>query len=132
MNITKKLVTAGLAAVVFAGTAAAAWAAPASATVNVNVRSGPGTGYRVVDTLRRGELVDVVGCQGNWCRVVKPGPDGWVSASYLSSGGYYRRDDDYRPRQRRPRVHFNDYYDDSPSARFCVGGNNASFCVNGY
>ncbi len=56
-------------------------------TSNVNVRSGPGTGYAVVDTVRRGQQVDVQQCQGSWCYVSKPGPDGWVSASYLSAGG---------------------------------------------
>jgi hypothetical protein len=64
---------------------------------------------------------------------VKAGPDGWVSASYLTTGGYYDDDDyyddDYRPRYRRPRVHFDDYYD-YPSTRFCVGGSNASFCIS--
>lgn len=65
----------------------AAQAAPGTATSNVNVRSGPGTGYAVVDTLRRGQQVDVQRCQGSWCYVVKPGADGWVSASYLSANG---------------------------------------------
>ena len=43
-------------------------------------------------SLSRGERVDVQGCRGSWCRVSKPGPDGWVSANYLDAGGYY--DDD--------------------------------------
>jgi uncharacterized protein YraI len=137
MNLRKTAITLGLAVLTLGATAASAYAAAAFATGSVNVRSGPGTGYRVVDQLNRGEQVDVRGCQGNWCRVVKAGPDGWVSASYLSSGGYDDDDyydddyydDDYRPRYRRPRVHFNDYYG-YPSTRFCVGGNNASFCIS--
>lgn len=138
MNLRKTAITLGLAVLTIGATAASAYAATAYATGSVNVRSGPGTGYRVVDQLHRGEQVDVRGCQGSWCRVVKAGPDGWVSANYLTTGRYYDDDDyyddDYRPRHRRPRVHFNDYYDydDYPNASFCVGGNNASFCLNGY
>lgn len=140
MTIKKTAITIGLAVMAFGATAASAYAATAYATGSVNVRSGPGTGYRVVDQLRRGERVDVVGCRGSWCRVVKSGPDGWVSANYLSSGDRYDDDDYYdddyvvvHPRYRnRARVHFPPYYRDYPDASFCVGGDNASFCVNGY
>jgi len=65
----------------------AAYAAPGTITTNVNVRSGPGTNYAVVDVAQRGEQVDVQQCRGSWCYITKPGPDGWVSASYLSAGG---------------------------------------------
>ncbi|MBB4053448.1 uncharacterized protein YraI [Devosia subaequoris] len=61
----------------------------ARATVALNVRSGPGTGYRAVDVLDRGERVQVERCQSGWCRINHNGPDGWVSARYLAnvSGG---------------------------------------------
>jgi hypothetical protein len=65
----------------------AANAAPGQITTNVNVRSGPGTNYAVVDTARRGERVDVQQCKGSWCYIEKSGPDGWVSANYLSTSG---------------------------------------------
>ena len=65
----------------------AAQAAPGTVTTNVNVRSGPGTNYAVVDVVRAGTRVDVQRCQGSWCYVSKSGPDGWVSASYLTAGG---------------------------------------------
>lgn len=84
LNIATGVAVAATAAVVFLP---AANAAPGTVTGNVNVRSGPGTNYAVVDTLTRGSTVDVQRCQGSWCYVVKPGPDGWVSASYLSAGG---------------------------------------------
>lgn len=87
MAFMNKLVASGLATLAVLATTAAASAAPAYATNNVNVRSGPGTGYAAIDTLRRGERVDVQQCRGSWCYVVKPGPDGWVSSSYLASGG---------------------------------------------
>ena len=86
MALSKKLMAAGLAALAVLATTAAASAAPAHATNNVNVRSGPGTGYAVVDSLRRGERVDVQYCRGSWCFVEKRGPDGWVSANYLDRG----------------------------------------------
>ena len=58
------------------------------ATASVNVRSGPGTQYRVVDTLYPGENVNIETCRSNgWCLVEHTGPDGWVSARYLSNDG---------------------------------------------
>jgi uncharacterized protein YraI len=57
----------------------------AEATSSVNVRSGPGTQYSVLDTLRPGEQVEIDRCASNgWCFVIKSGPDGWVSANYLT------------------------------------------------
>jgi uncharacterized protein YraI len=87
MALSKKLMAGGLAALALLATTATAFAAPAVATGNVNVRSGPGTHYARVDTLARGERVDVQYCRGSWCYVEKRGPDGWVSANYLSRGG---------------------------------------------
>lgn len=69
--------------------AAMTFAAPAQAeyaTTSVNVRSGPGTSYSVVDVLRSGQQVDVTRQSGGWCYVVKSGPDGWVSCRYLAGG----------------------------------------------
>ncbi|MEQ1768633.1 MAG: SH3 domain-containing protein [Devosia sp.] len=67
------------------GLATAAQALDAEATTSVNVRSGPGTGYAVVDTLYAGESVDVEDCRSSgWCHVSHSGPDGWVSSHYLS------------------------------------------------
>jgi hypothetical protein len=70
----------------------------AQATVSLNVRSGPGTSFGVVDTLFAGENVDVQECRSNgWCRISYAGPNGWVSARYLTdvdqrSGGRVDRD----------------------------------------
>ena len=85
MNIKKLAFVAALAtAAVLPGIALAA-----TAISTVNVRSGPGTGYSVVDTLRAGEQVDVDRCTSGWCYVEKSGPDGWVSARYLSDDDGY-------------------------------------------
>lgn len=60
-------------------------ASAATATSAVNVRSAPVNGA-VVDVLSAGEEVEIDRCQSNgWCYVTKPGPDGWVSARYLSN-----------------------------------------------
>jgi len=63
--------------------ATAAFAAPAVATSNVNLRSGPGTNYAVVGALRTGQNVDVVECQDSWCFIDVGGRSGWASSAYL-------------------------------------------------
>ena len=84
LNVATGVAVAATAVVVFLP---AAYAAPGTVTSNINVRSGPGTNYAVVDTVRRGTQVDVQQCQGSWCYIAKPGPDGWISSTYLSAGG---------------------------------------------
>jgi len=65
-------------------------AAAATVTNDLNLRSGPGTGYRVIGTMPAGAYVDVIGCDGSWCRVNWQGSVGYASASYLGGGrGYY-------------------------------------------
>jgi hypothetical protein len=153
MALNKKLLASGLATLAILVTTAAASAAPAVATGNVNVRSGPGTGYRVVDTLRRGESVDIQYCRGSWCFVEKRGPDGWVSANYLGQGrpGWGNDwDDDWdngwdRPRPPRP-PHWDPYpprpphwnprpprpqpiYPGRPGSNVCFNGPNGYFCI---
>ncbi len=90
----KILAASALAAITGLGFAGAAFAD--QATASVNVRSGPGTEYRVVDTLYAGEEVNIETCRSNgWCLIEHSGPDGWVSARYLSNeGGDYGNDDD--------------------------------------
>ncbi len=61
-------------------------AAPASATTHLNVRSGPGAGFSVIDTLDPGEVVDMTECQASgWCYITHAGPSGWVSSTYLTA-----------------------------------------------
>lgn len=66
-----------------------ALAFPAQATNALNVRSGPSTGYSVVDVLYQGETVNVSSCNAGWCAITHQGPDGYVSGRYLTntSGG---------------------------------------------
>ncbi len=60
----------------------AASAAPTTITADVNLRNGPDG--RVIGSVRAGERVDVVECSGSWCRIIRNGPDGWVSRQYLA------------------------------------------------
>jgi uncharacterized protein YraI len=103
MQLPHLLKSAGLGAVIVGLTAGAAMAAVASASVNV--RTGPGTSYGIVDVLRPGESVDITDRDGGWCRVDKAGPNGWVSCNYLVSSRDY--DDDY--------------YDDGPDVHVQLG-----------
>lgn len=65
----------------------------AEAISGANVRSGPGTSYRVVATLSAGESVTVTECAANgWCLIDHSGPGGWVSARLLADNG---NEDDY-------------------------------------
>lgn len=54
----------------------------------LNVRSGPGTNYRIIGTARRGETYAVQQTSNGWVNITWNGQAGWVSASYvrLSSG----------------------------------------------
>lgn len=62
---------------------ASALAAQAYVTGNVNVRSGPGTGYARLATLPAGARVNIRTCRGNWCNISRARLRGWVSANYL-------------------------------------------------
>ncbi|SHF66174.1 SH3 domain-containing protein [Devosia limi] len=87
MRLFRLVVAAGLT--ILAG-ATAAFAAPATATSNVNLRSGPGTNYAVVGTLRTGQNVEVIECQDSWCFIEDGNRSGWASSAYLqrfNSGG---------------------------------------------
>ena len=79
---TLKLSLASVLTLTMAGNALAL---DAMATTELNVRTGGGTNYSIVDKLYAGEIVNVVECQTNgWCYVDNDGPDGWVSKNYLT------------------------------------------------
>ena len=53
---------------------------------NLNVRSGPGTGYAKTGTVSRGETVIVLSTSGSWSRILYDGTKtGYVSSQYLSN-----------------------------------------------
>lgn len=76
----------------------------ATQSKSLNVRSGPGTNYKIVTSLKKGSKVTVIATSGSWSKI---GTDRWVSTAYLSAspvtnttnskinyttkvGGYYR------------------------------------------
>jgi uncharacterized protein YraI len=63
----------------------AAVAAPGVASGNVNMRTGPGTGYSIITTIPVGAPIEVFEC-GSWCKVGYAGTQGFVSANYVGSG----------------------------------------------
>lgn len=85
MSLSKFIKTTSMALVGVTVFTSAAMAFPATSKTALNVRSGPGTNYRVVDALYSGERVNVERCTSSrsWCYVTHSGPDGWVSAKYL-------------------------------------------------
>lgn len=52
------------------------------ASSNLNIRSGPGTGYRTVGRLSAGQPFTATGSQGEWVQIAG---GGWVSAHYVSA-----------------------------------------------
>lgn len=53
-------------------------------TDSLNVRSGPGLSYEVIDALKRDEQVEVVSTSGEWLQVKYKGRTGWI-ASWLTA-----------------------------------------------
>lgn len=48
----------------------------------LNVRSGPGTNYKVVRSLKKGSKIEVIATSGSWSQI---GKNEWVSTAYLSA-----------------------------------------------
>lgn len=85
MQLSKVLKIVLLSTIVTAITAEA-FAVEAVSTLSLNVRTGPGKEFSVIDTLYQGEVVNVTECQANgWCHIDHNGPNGWVSGKFLSA-----------------------------------------------
>lgn len=87
MTMLRRLIVP-LVALGLAVTTTAAFAAPGNANANANVRSGPGTGYKIVDTLKKGEYVIVKSCGASWCTISHIGKDGYVSRALIFNPYY--------------------------------------------
>lgn len=83
LNAATGIAIAATAALVLLPTVASA--APGSATTFVNVRAEATSQARVVNTLERGEAVEIVRCESFWCYVEASGNDGWVAKEYLTT-----------------------------------------------
>lgn len=55
-------------------------------TGRVNVRSGPGPNYKVVNRLKRGDFVNVGKCRKGWCYVDVHGGNGYVPERVIGEG----------------------------------------------
>lgn len=77
------LIAAVLGAAALVGVSAAALAAEAFTTSNLNVRSGPDTSYSVLGTLAAGTRVHLNYCSDGWCNVEQGMLHGFASASHL-------------------------------------------------
>lgn len=55
---------------------------------NVNVRAGPSLRAEIVGQVHRGDRVEVLFQDGDWCAILPPpGSTGWISAGFLGSDG---------------------------------------------
>src|SRR5699024_1306942 len=91
MALGKTAIRGGLAALMVALMRVGAEAWDAVATTSLNVRSGPGTQYRVVKVLQRGERVDVEYCRSGWCFLdMGWNGNGWASQNYLAQAGAWQ------------------------------------------
>lgn len=77
--LTMKSLSAALAVLTVSGGVAAAQ----SATAELKMRSGPGTGYQVISVIPAGAPVAVTGCNGRWCQVAYAGRSGFAPGGYL-------------------------------------------------
>jgi len=57
-------------------------------TTGVNLRSGPGTDYSVLESFEAGRTVKFLGKAGDWYKVRVAGLDGYMSAQYLREVAY--------------------------------------------
>ena len=58
--------------------------AKVTASVGLNLRTGPSTDYKIIVTMPNGAVVDVTGVQGGWYKVTWSGKSGWCSGTYLT------------------------------------------------
>lgn len=49
---------------------------------NINVRSSPGTGNKIVGTITQGQVLEVYAIKDNWIKIGLPDGFGWVFADY--------------------------------------------------
>jgi len=54
-------------------------------TANLNMRTGPGTGYAIITVIPKGAQVSVSGYSGDWAEVSYSGKSGYAHSSYLKS-----------------------------------------------
>lgn len=85
MRFFKLAASAALAVAGLFAAVSGAFAYDAAATSALNVRTGPGTNYRIVAALSPNQIVQVGQCNSanTWCEVTATNIRGWASARYL-------------------------------------------------
>ncbi|MFC6491000.1 SH3 domain-containing protein, partial [Nitratireductor sp. GCM10026969] len=80
-----KAATAAVALFAFTGVAAAQMSA--TATTDLNIRSGPGPQHNVIGVIGANEQATINGClEGSkWCQVTHAGTEGWAYSDYLTA-----------------------------------------------
>ena len=102
-HVKKIIMIAAAASALMAAPSLAEAAVRGYATANVNMRSGPSTGYPAVAVVPVGAPITIHGCMSNvnWCDVSFTRGRGWVSGSYISTtyrqNRVYVAPDYYRP-----------------------------------
>jgi SH3 domain protein len=76
---------AGVAAGLLVGAAAAAETGWVSDQVRLDLRTGPGNQFRILDSVDTGESVEILSRGGGWIEVRAAGKRGWVPDGYLRS-----------------------------------------------
>jgi SH3 domain protein len=75
-----------LAALAVASPAQAADEAWVGGTIQLNLRTGPGTKYRILEAVETGDRVAILERRAKWTRVQLPGGrSGWVPVGYLEA-----------------------------------------------
>lgn len=54
----------------------------------LNIRSGPGTGYKIVGTLKMGTKVNIISTSSTWYKITSGTKSGWVSSKYIKKSIY--------------------------------------------
>lgn len=49
----------------------------------LNIRSGPGTNYKVVSTIKKGSIVNITSSKTGWYKISSGSKSGWVSSKYI-------------------------------------------------
>lgn len=86
--LNKRILTSALASVAALAIHGGAFAqTAATATTDLNIRSGPGPQHEVTGVINSGGEVTVNGClQGSkWCTITSSGGEGWVYSDYLTA-----------------------------------------------
>ncbi|MBM7568342.1 N-acetylmuramoyl-L-alanine amidase [Paenibacillus sacheonensis] len=80
--------TAGSSSSSVGGKASSSPGSTATVTADsLRIRSGPGTGYSVIGSLKQGEQVSVAGSQSDWLKIrTSGGSTGWVAKEYVGQG----------------------------------------------